>query len=287
MTLSEVELAIRRCTKFSEIPEEHQTTDAAKRWVDLGRGSLFDIPDRLINDSVRIAAMSPSSDRLMTKNLVIESFMNIKPRQTGLYEELALLGIKKTSQIFTYVEDYCLTKDFILKALKANPDALMPLTKRVKTRIEHAVDQEVVDLAVSLSAGYLHQFDRDQLTENSVRSCIANQSFNYQVLINIGHYSVLVDMIREGFWPKDRPSAPDSLESGIERFLPIPECLLHRAFILQFPIQDVIAQMNTQERINALFHLYSSDELAPHLKTTHLGQDKAFKGRILESGMGL
>lgn len=289
MTLGDVEVAIRLGTikKFSDIAEEHQTTHTATRWVDLGRGSLFDIPDRLINDSVRIAAMSPSSDKPMTKNLVIESFMNIKPSQTGRYEELALLGIKKTSQIFMYVEDEYLTKEFLMKALRANPKALMPLTKATQKRIEIAADQEVVDLAVSLASGYLYQFDSDKLTENSVRVCIANQSFNYQVLIEIGHYGVLVDMIREGFWPEDRPFAPDSLESGIKRFLPIPECLLHRAFILQFPIKEVIEQMNTPERRNALFHLYSTDELTPHLKTTHLGQDKALKGRLLESEMGL
>jgi hypothetical protein len=289
VTPVEVAIGIRRgiFARFSDIPEEHQTIEAATRWVDLGKGSLYDIPERLITDPVRVAAMSPSSVEAMTNNLIIESFMNLKPWQTGRYEELALLGMKRANQIFTYVDDEFLTKEFLMQALMANAHALMPLTKSTQKRIKHAVDQEVVDFAVSLAASYLFQFGAEQLTDKSVRSCIANQSFNYKILIDIGFYHVLVDMIREGFWPGDRPSAPDSLEGGIERFLPIPECLLHRAYILQFPIQDVITQMNTPERKNALFHLYSADDLTPYLKTTHLGQDKAFKGRILESGMGL
>lgn len=289
MTLGEVISGILngKFQRFSNIPAEHLSTKVAELWVENGLGSLYDIPDELINDEVRIAAMAPASRKSLTESLVIESFMNIKPWQTRRYEELALLGIKRTIRVFGEVADEYLTKDFLIKALTVNSGALMPLTARAKKRIEKVVDNEVVELAASRSAGYLLQFDHHQITEKAVKDCITHQCFDYQVLVDIGRYQVLVDMIREGFWPKDRPAAPDSLESGIQRFLPMQECLLHRAYILQFPIQDVIANMDTPSRRLALLQLYSAEELTPYLKTKELSQDKAFKGRLLESEMGL
>lgn len=83
----------------------------------------------------------------------------------------------------------------------------------------------------------------------------------------------------------DRYEEPGNLENGIETMM--QGCLLHEAYVRQYPINEVVELMTTPSRKDALLKMYSYAELTPLLKTTHLGQDRAFKAQLLESGLGL
>jgi hypothetical protein len=303
MTFEEVTNGIRigKITKFSDIPEHRLSANVAHLWVDHGRGTLGEIPLKFIDDGVRFAAMSPMANHVHMRNFITASFAAIDPRHTARYEELALRGIGRTQSVMQEVNEAFLTKSFLMKAISENSSVLFPFlheSPRSKKGeiVNGLIDQEVVDFALSRERVYLNSFDNQQFTDDSIRTCIrSHNSLDYQDLVGLGRYHVLIDMVREGFWPTGRSLRPESLEIGIQNLTPIKnnlllpaqDHLLHRAYVLQHTIQEVIAQMNTPDRKKMLLDLYSADELTPYLKTTHLGHDRAFKGHLLEEGLGL
>lgn len=274
--------------KFSNIPEEHLNAWVAKTWVQYGRGSLVDIPAHLVDDEVRMAAMTVDSPVNPNYEFIVPSFKTIDPSQTSIYEELALEGIRQDRWVLACVNPALITKDFVLKALDKNAEVLALYSLwSLKSHFGHLICQEIVDHALSKSAIYLEKFELHWFTEKAISICIQNNDFNYQTLVDLGHYHVLVEMIREGFWPAYHRPAPKSPEDAVERWMQEQECLLSRAAVLKYPMEEIIAHMATPERRPALLCLYTVDELMPHLKTKVLGQDQVFKGILMESEMGL
>lgn len=273
---------------FSEIPENFQDKDLATMWVGQGLGGLRDIPAHLIDDKIRLSAMTPTNGN-QSGNVqnVVDSLSLIDPSQTDRYEEIALCGVIFSAKAIWSVDYSLLTSSFLKKALAGNSRALLPLVSQAETlkRSGIVIDQDVIDAAVSGDPSYFGFFKNHQYSEKSLRNCIKNHNFSYRNLIAIGRFDVLVEMVREGFWLHDRYEEPGNLENGIE--IMMQGCLLHEAYVRQYPINEVVEHMTTPSRKDALLKMYSYAELTPLLKTTHLGQDRAFKAQLLESGLGL
>jgi hypothetical protein len=278
----------RQLVFFREIPEHLQDADLAKLWVNQSNGSLRDIPAHLIDDEVRLSAMTPTAgNRFTNSQNVVDSLSLIDPQHTERYEEIALNGVCSSPRAIWSVDFSFLNNSFFKKALDRNCNALLFLVNQPEKleRSKILIDQDVIDLAVSGSASYFGYFKNHQYRKGALRSCIKNNTFGYGDLVAIGRFDVLVDMVREGFWPINGPDLPENLESGIVDMLAGSH--IHQAYVQTFPIKEVVDNMTTPIRKMELLKMYCAEELAAILKTTHLGQDRAFKAHILESGLGL
>lgn len=273
---------------FSEIPASSQDKGMAYLWVSQGKGGLRDIPPALIDDDVRFAAMAPiAGSKLGNASYVADSLSLILPEHTERYEDIALAGVNYAGKAIWDVDFSYLTTSFLMKALAANNRALFYLVgipQRFK-RSKIVIDQEVIDFAVSNSPVYFGFFANHQYSTSALRQCIKNHQFDYKNLIKIGRLDVLTELVREGFWDNERDKAPKDLESGILGML--GGSVIHQAYVKQFPLREVIEHMDTLERKMALLGMYSTDELAPHIKNTHLAKDRFFTSQVLESEMGL
>jgi hypothetical protein len=273
---------------FQELPKQHQDKAMAHLWISHGRGSLRDIPEALIDDDLRLAAMAPWSGSESTNRLnIIDSLGLIEPGHTERYAEIALRGVINCSPAIWSVDFSFLTSDFLKKTLAGNPLALASLVRDEDrfTRSKIVIDQDVIDLAVSNSTGYFGYFKAHQYTEGAIRNLINKILINYEELITIGRFNVLIEMIREGFWPGNFHKLPTDLDDGID--LMMEGSFLYQAYVMQYPTKEVIEKMTTPERKAMLRKMYPAEELLKHMQGTHLGGDRAFKGSLLESELGL
>jgi hypothetical protein len=270
---------------FGDIPKKHQDVEIVFHWVASGQGHLREVPLHLVTDDIRIEAMAPRNKGLTTYSLVA-----IKPSHTERYEEIALLGMKANARNLWVVDKNFHNNDFMKKALMVNGDALLPLFDEDARldAMDIEITQDLIDLAVSRSASYFGKFKSSQFSPHAVRECIKNCEMDYQRLVDIGQFDALVDVIKTGWWGDHLPEKPRNLSHCAVQLLSDHEDkLVYRAYAKTFPIPDVIAFLAGPTLRQEVFEMYTAKELAPFLKEGPLSEDKAFKGRLLESELGL
>jgi hypothetical protein len=286
-------IALGKYQNFSEIGKKHLDSEVALAWLKTGLGSLREIPLHLVTDELRIEAMTGKSTTGAHGGLSPHSLSSIKPSHTERYEEIALLGIKTSERNIFVVDHDVLNNDFMKKALQVNGNALLPLLDEDANpeAMGMAITQELIELAVSRSASYFGHLKKDQYSQQAVRECIQNVKMvpkDFQSLTDAGHFDVLVEVIKTGWWGDHLPEKPSNLSDCAVKLLVSPEDkFVYRAYAMTYPIRDVIAFFAGPTLRQELLQMYSRAELAPHLKEGPLSEDRAFKGRLLESELGL
>jgi hypothetical protein len=273
-----------------DVPVQYQSYQMARGYIASGRCSLKNIPERFIDDDLRLLAVSVGADSIFG-SLATESFKLITPSQSERYEEIALLSIKQDCRNARHVDSTVMNNDFMKKALAVNGEALIPFLKSSAHSSKINLTQELIDLAVSSSPTYLKfdAFRPDQYLAEAVSQLIKNHKFNLPILLKLGHFTTLVEVIKEGSWPNHFPEKPSNLKAGIDTMMSQPEdrILVYRAYVMSYPIADVVALMSNPHYRPELLNMYSRAELEPFLKGGPLAEDREFKGRLLENEMGL
>lgn len=276
---------------FSDIQKKYQDPEVAMAWLATGLGSLKEIPLHLVTDDLRILAMMDSKGAGAT-SLSTYSLSTIKPSHTERYEEIALQGIKSNVRNIFVVDYSVMNNDFIKKALLVNGEALMPLLDEYTTPegMGLEITQDLIDVAVSCSASYFGKFKKNQYSRQAVVECIKHCEFDYQHLVDIGQTDALVEVIKTGWWGDHLPEKPSNLSDCAVKLLiskENQEKLVYRAFAMNYPIRDVIAFFAGPTLQEEILQMYSRKELTPFFKSGPLSENKALKGRLLESELGL
>lgn len=277
---------------FSDIQKKYHDPEVAMAWFKTGLGSLKEIPLPLVTDELRIEAMKSQSN-VGSDGLTAHSLVTIKPYHTERYEEIALLGIKTSERNIFVVDHDVLNNDFMKKALQVNGKALLPLLDEDANpeAMGISITQELIELAVSRSASYFGQFKKDQYSLQAVRECIQNVKMapkDFQSLADAGHFDVLVEAMKAGWWGDHLPEKPSNLsDCAVKLLVSTDDKIVYRAYAKTYPIRDVIAFLAGPTLRQELLQMYSRAELTPHLKNGPLSEDRAFKGRVLESELGL
>jgi hypothetical protein len=276
---------------FGSIPKKHQDTEMVFHWVASGFGSLKEVPLNLVTDEIRMEAVrafrNDGSDGLTAYSMV-----TIKPSHTERYEETALLAIKTRALNIWVVDNAFLNNDFMKKALKINGDALLPLLDEDANLdgMDIELSQDLIDVAVSCSASYFGKFKKNQYSRQAVVECIKHCDFDYQHLVDIDQVDALVEVIKTGWWGDHLPEKPSNLSDCAVKLLVSKENqekLVYRAFAMNYPIRDVIAFFAGPTLQDEILQMYSRKDLTPFFKSGPLSENKALKGRLLESELGL
>jgi hypothetical protein len=288
LTISREAFVIRK--HFDDVPAQYQTYQLARIYIGTGKCSLKGIPERFIDDDLRLLAVEMAQSAAYA-GLAKESLMAIKPSDTERYEELALASIRYDDSNVRYVDSTVMGNEFMKKALAVNGDALLAFLRDAAHMGRIDLTQELIDLAISNSATYFKfdAFPLDQYRVEAVSQCIKSQKFNLRDLLKVGHFQTLVEVIKEGCWPDHFPEKPSGLKSGIDTMMHQPEhsILVYRAYVMSHPISEVVAHMTNTQYSAELLNMYSKEELAPFLKNGPLAKDREFKGRLLENELGL
>jgi hypothetical protein len=276
---------------FSDIPKKHQDVEMAFHWVASGFGSLRGVPSHLVTDEIRIEAVRAKGGD-GSDGLTAYSMVTIKPSDTERYEEIALLAMKTSDRNFWVVDRDFHNNDFLKKALRVNAESLLPLLDEDANLdgMDIELTQDLIDMAVSGSASYFDKLKKNQFSPHAVRQCIQNAEMDYRLLVDIGQFDALVDVIKDGWWGEHLSEKPRNLSDCAVKLLVSKkdeDKLVYRAFAMTYPMRDVIAFFAGDALQRELLHMYSRKELTPYLKSGPLSENKAFKGRLLESELGL
>jgi hypothetical protein len=276
---------------FIDIPEDLQDAETAYRWIAKGIGTLINVPKHLIDDNLRLAAVS----REITGGLRGErtiSFKSINFSDTDRYEEFALIAITDDYLNILNVDVALMSNEFMMKALAANAHSLYPLLghPNILEQRKITITQEMIDFAVANSTAYFRTmpFREDQYRVEAVRKCIKNHYFDLNLLHKIGHFSTLVNVIKDGYWPGHFSEQPVDLVDAFEKIELLPtNQVVYRAYVMSHPIEEVIACIDTREQKIELLNMYSHSDLMPFLKGSHLAKDQELKGLLLENVLGV
>lgn len=293
---------------FEEIPENLRSDEHLMAWLRSGYGKLGLIPLARVTDDMRA--------------LSIRNTGSLRPicfSDTPNYQALALSTLEQWPGLILQVDPEALTEEFVFKAVsveQTGPQVLNTMLEHWNDSFLDVVSQPVLDSALSRSLAIaakarttfeLPQSIRDMLTDDQVRLALVDRTYELSYLQEMGKCHILSQAMIAGYWPGHEDSiffnnAPPQFQTrkpslfeaihertrdkngysnGLE-FKSTPLRIFFEAYILTFPIEEVLAHCKTQAHARMAGEIYTQAELKPHLRYYPL-----IKGLLLEDSLGL
>ena len=293
---------------FEEIPENLRSDEHLMAWLRSGYGKLGLIPLVRVTDDMRA--------------LSIRNTGSLRPicfNDTPNYQALALSTLEQWPSLILQVDQETLTEEFVFKAVsveQTGPQVLNFMLEHWDDRFLDAVSQRVMDCALSRSLAIaakarttfkLPQSIRDMLTDDQVRLALADRTYELSYLQEMGKCHILSQAMIAGYWPVreddtffgtappqyhtrkaslaeaivERTREKNGYSNGLE-FESTPLRVFFEAYILTFPIEEVLAHCRTPAHARMAGEIYTQAELKPHLR-----RYPQLKGLLLEDSLGL
>lgn len=265
--------------EFSSIPEEFHDLDMVRHCLLTCGWSLSTIPKSIINDEIRVEAILDKAEQIE----------HISISDTKIYRSLALSAISKSSYCTMFIDPSVFSKSFMLEIIDVNPDALENVFRgHLGEDALSLVDDELIVKALSNSAFYLNLIKPSQISDEAIRECLKNNSFNFGILKRLGKLHIATEFMLEGNMGMfSRGKTPSSAYAAVT--LLMKERLEHskwnyRTYLRQFPTKDVAKLLiKTPARRKKLLEIYSTEELLPVLT----GKEKDVLVCMFERDLGL
>jgi hypothetical protein len=271
---------------FGAIPQEFVNTENAMLWMTtLSRKlrispslSLRQIPNELITHDLLIKAV----------DLSVSALGSIDPEQVDDYPAIVLRAANNLSMAFHYIHESYRT-EAMLDALIENQvtfDLEEPWMDWVKALLTPQQMDKIAanDFWFAMSVGF------ERLSWDVVKGLLKTHTAQYQHVASQGLLPYLTRMVTENEWPESRKKFQyqplKSLADGVTRMMRVgqmtPHYHLFKAYVLSFPVEEVIAAMKAPARQKVLLEMYPVEVLLKHSR-----DDKALRGKLLELEMGL
>lgn len=293
---------------FEDIPLELRDEEHLTKWLRSGYGKLEEIPLTLVTDEMRMAFIRGAG-----------SLTSIRNADTPNYQTLALNVIEDWPGLILQVDPQALTEEFVFKAVsfeRTGSQVLSILLEHWDDRFLGAISHRVMDTALSRSliisaqartSFPLPQAILDMLTDEQVRQALVDRTYELAFLSKMEKLHLLSQAMIAGYWPspadttffnnapqhlktrkaslaeaiEERTRDKNGFNNGLE-FECTPLRVFFEAYILTFPIEEVLAHCKTPAHARMAGEIYTQAELKPHLKNNH-----RLKGHLLEDSLGL
>jgi hypothetical protein len=225
---------------------------------------------------------------LMAVKIDPEAIGIIKPSESDDYFALVLDAVNRASAAFLLMDDSYKTEE-VLDAFIADK-VFFDLDFDHMNWVLPLLNQERIDKISAYSFWFATTIGLEKVSWDVVKEHLKKEPDTYQNLDSSGQIGYLSKMLKENEWPDRKAKFSyqplKDLADGVRRFMRSSvESELHylyKAYVLTFPVEEVIAAMKTPTRRKMLMELYPMDVLLQHSQG-----DRDLRGRILEQEMGL
>lgn len=276
---------------FASIPEELVSESSLVSWLTSG-GKLEEIPGELRSEIILHVAARHDRDALEL----------IQPWDVTDYHSLAVDAIKNASHQVRWVAPEYMTERFLIDVALNSPQAMesFGLGEENKHLVTENVLATLCSSTISHSAILLRVVGgsiKEMIKDEFVREAIKTQVSDYTSLATIGKEHVLVDMIKDGFWPEAKNfTHPDKIQhfsnppagpaDALERLYATKSPgyhVLHKAWLKTQPQSEVISELQSSSRgLDVLFDIFPERLLQQNMR-----EHRGLRGRVLERDMGL
>lgn len=252
--------------------------------------SLAHIPRRLINDALLLKAI----------DLDYHALNCIKPDMAEDYLSLVLHSVRRSEYSYRYIDPSYRTEatlDEII--LHANQHLAIHTADPHFEWIRDLMTQERIDRVSATNFFFASRVGLEKMEWGALKTLLKNSYAFYQFLDGQNQLHFLTRMLAEGEWPVVDPNdsylpvRSKSLADGILRMMIGSEPVyqkayrsegfyMYKAYVMTYPIEEMVAAMQTPAKLKVLMEMYTTDELRPHM---HLNRN--LRGALLEETLGL
>jgi hypothetical protein len=271
---------------FHSIPVEHRSQETVVTWMKMQHIKL----DISSIDTLRQVPADLKTEQvlLMAVKIDPEAIGIIKPSESDDYLALVLDAVNRASAAFLLMDDSYKTEE-VLDAFIADK-VFFDLDFDHINWVLPLLNQERIDKISAYSFWFATTIGLEKVSWPVVREWLKKDIDQYSRLDASGQLCYLSKMLKENEWPKSEGKLSyrplKNLADGVTRFMRSPAesdfHYLYKAYVLTFPVEEVIAAMKTPTRRKMLMELYPMDVLLQHSQG-----DRDLRGRILEQEMGL
>jgi hypothetical protein len=291
---SEVIAAIRsgQVLRFSDIPEHLMSGEAASDWLALcfqskrsAEASFAEVP---------VSCRTPMFMALAAK-MRCPVLKDLLPEQYVNYRGLAERAISATYSAISDLDERFRDQQMVDFIVECWPNYMHTIAKRYDWVLKVMPD-DLLNKCAYLDPMFALRAPHDRLREPLFRymslALISKNIVKYREIRDTGRIELLAAKVSEGEWfhnykqhggmrrPGSLAEAVNDLDSS--RFRLYDEETMLMAYIMSYPIEQVVPAMKSHRLKKLLFEMYSQEALEPFLKT-----DFGLKGVMLEMAMGL
>jgi hypothetical protein len=254
---------------WHEIPESFRTSTVYQVAVTQDRTLYGQIPQDQLNTEIQL-----NSIRTFPSLFAEQKFFN--PELCDNYYTLACAAVAADAQNIYEVSIQCIDRRLVSEAILTQPTVVYHLWQRSEDLCKELVDQAFVEEAAvdNLSCIVLHKSFKGRnyladfpLPDEVLIKAVEAQPKKARLLADLGREGLLTEMIRSSYWPEHWHgiARPQDLDAGITAFIRNKESAIQRAyykaFINQWPANEVIPLMLAWPRKNYLPDLFPKEEL--------------------------
>lgn len=242
--------------------------------------TLAQIPKRFVTDDLRREAI-----RHTTRSLIY-----IDPSDTDGYEDLVLYGLERSKSAFQMMHDSLKTHEFLVKVIERAPDAF-DLRWSAQAWIVDLLTQEMMNQILLSSVLFALSLPEDKVCWEQWKHLCRTHLQCPEILNDANRLDIFTRFLGEGNWPEIDPEVlnfkkTDDIHEIAGLATEIPEeyyeHLLYKAKLLTFPVEEIVAAMNTVARAEYLQVLFTEEVLRRHMKL-----NRALRGMFLENDLGM
>jgi hypothetical protein len=279
---------------FSEVPEAKRNQDGAYNWLFMkettpgsGRKTIREwfrqIPvDLWQNKTLEIAF---SKD--------IQTLADIQPGTVPDYLKICMTAYKTNSSAALYFHESFHTADTVEAMIEASP-GFFKSAYGANPWMARVITPTLLEKAAIESLIFMVSLPEEQITDAALGAHLERGYMGYAMLRDSGKLKLAANFLKTVPWPEGRKDTgenylipPRDIRDALERAAvlyrtePIYQSV-YMAYVINQPIEDVIAQVNNKAFTTLVLEMYSEKELLPHIKN-----NRRLKAGLLENSLGL
>lgn len=277
--------------KYSDIncvPAEIADAEVFSAWYDhvvgyCGAGpdtTLVQIPLQYVTDELRRKAISKS----------VRSLIYIEPGHTEAYRDLVIYGLSHSHMAFLMMDDSLQTTEFLAEVVDKVP-GVIDLKWNSQDWVHDAMTTEIRDKEIKTGLEFALSLPAEEVTWDEWKHLFTTQPRSADALRLAKRTDLFVRFLQEGGWPDyidgvdlPRPCSVEETATTLMKTLDdtLHEYHIYKAKLMSFPVHEVVAVMNTDERLEVLMEFYPEKTLRQNMK-----HSRALRGRLLENDLGM
>jgi hypothetical protein len=271
---------------FADIPDHLKTQKVAAAWFDFVSNRDF----LKIDEYWQQLPTSLVTDALRNEALAMEPwiFKHIDPGDTDQYLGLFARAHATSPRVTRMLHPDFRNSKAVDAMLEAGSE--FELSFLSNAWVAEVMTAEQMETAARISARVMARLPVDKISENSLYIHLVEGVMGYHHLRQERKLRLAADFLKSGHWPElakhvGTQAKPKDAAEAV-KLIDEPENALiqalNMAFLMTYPIDEVMALMTTRKLVKLAMEMYTEEELRPLMKT-----NKLLKGAMLEESLGL
>lgn len=276
--------------RFEKLPEHCKNAFGASKWyqawatedVDpaFACGCFQQIPLNLVNDDLRKYAVFHHMQ-------VIDL---IDPSDTPAYKSICLIAYRSSYKAAQFFKAEVHTTEMVELMIRDYSWSFLD-AYRLCPWIAELMTPALIETACLTSDVFMLSLPDALMSRAALNKHLGEGTSTYSLLKKMGRLHIGVEYLKSGRWPESDGPFDDIVqkpESLVEAFSILVQndkempLALYMAYVMTYPIEDVMSLVVSQATARPLVHMYSEKELRPHTKV-----NRHLKAVMLEDSLGL